>query len=112
MKTSQAELTPIAPPCRLERIIRDLVAARDFQRVFDILEQLVSDYAYAVHQPHARNGGLIGLAAAAIALGSVSIPVLPTTQHPPPGSDHLPVACLCPGGCFHARGEKAWLPIL
>jgi hypothetical protein len=26
-----------------------------------------------VHQPHARNGGLIGLAAAAIALGSVRV---------------------------------------
>lgn len=35
--------------------------------------QLCHDYAYAVHQPHARNGGLIGLAAAAIALGPVSI---------------------------------------
>ncbi|KJZ70411.1 hypothetical protein HIM_10215 [Hirsutella minnesotensis 3608] len=54
----------------LERIIRDLVAAKDFQRVYEVLEQLVNDYAYAVHQPHARNGGLIGLAAAAIALGS------------------------------------------
>lgn len=35
-----------------------------------ILDQLCNEYAYAVHQPHARNGGLIGLAAAAIALGS------------------------------------------
>ncbi|PHH83951.1 hypothetical protein CDD83_2732 [Cordyceps sp. RAO-2017] len=53
----------------LEKIIRDLVSARNFERVYDVLEQLVHDYAYAVHQPHARNGGLIGLAAAAIALG-------------------------------------------
>ncbi|KAH0599279.1 hypothetical protein MHUMG1_03396 [Metarhizium humberi] len=53
----------------LEKVIRDLVAAKDYQRVHDILEQLCNDYAYAVHQPHARNGGLIGLAAAAIALG-------------------------------------------
>ncbi|OAA49529.1 hypothetical protein NOR_01452 [Metarhizium rileyi] len=53
----------------LERVIRDLVASKEHQRVHDILEQLCSDYAYAVHQPHARNGGLIGLAAAAIALG-------------------------------------------
>lgn len=37
-----------------------------------MLDQLCNEYAYAVHQPHARNGGLIGLAAAAIALGSVS----------------------------------------
>ncbi|ORY67063.1 vacuolar protein 14 C-terminal Fig4p binding-domain-containing protein [Pseudomassariella vexata] len=54
----------------LERIIRELTAAKDYERVTAILEQLVSEYAYAVHQPHARNGGLIGLAAAAIALGS------------------------------------------
>ncbi|KAI0012409.1 vacuole morphology and inheritance protein [Xylariaceae sp. FL0662B] len=54
----------------LERSIRDLVLAKDHKRVQDILEQLCNEYAYAVHQPHARNGGLIGLAAAAIALGS------------------------------------------
>ncbi|KAI0848694.1 vacuole morphology and inheritance protein [Daldinia vernicosa] len=54
----------------LERSIRELVAAKDYKRVKDILEQLCNEYAYAVHQPHARNGGLIGLAAAAIALGS------------------------------------------
>ncbi|KAF7549791.1 hypothetical protein G7046_g8226 [Stylonectria norvegica] len=54
----------------LERVIRDLVTAKDYQRLHDILEQLCNEYAYAVHQPHARNGGLIGLAAAAIALGS------------------------------------------
>ncbi|KAG5950859.1 hypothetical protein E4U53_004292 [Claviceps sorghi] len=54
----------------LERVIRELVVTKDYQQVHDILEQLCNDYAYAVHQPHARNGGLIGLAAAAIALGS------------------------------------------
>lgn len=52
-------------------MIRELVAAKDHQRVHDILEQLCNEYAYAVHQPYARNGGLIGLAAAAIALGNV-----------------------------------------
>lgn len=57
---------------RLERVIRELVAAKDYARVKAIIDQLCNDYAYAVHQPHARNGGLIGLAAAAIALGSVS----------------------------------------
>ncbi|KAF8866072.1 ARM repeat-containing protein [Acephala macrosclerotiorum] len=53
----------------LERVIRDLAAAKEFERIKKIIEQLCNDYAYAVHQPHARNGGLIGLAAAAIALG-------------------------------------------
>ncbi|KAJ4255057.1 hypothetical protein NW762_009861 [Fusarium torreyae] len=60
----------------LERVIRDLVSVKDYQRVHDILEQLCNEYAYAVHQPHARNGGLIGLAAAAIALGPIVPPVL------------------------------------
>jgi vacuole morphology and inheritance protein 14 len=55
----------------LERTIRDLVADKDFERIKKIIQQLCNDYAYAVHQPHARNGGLIGLAAAAIALGPV-----------------------------------------
>lgn len=50
----------------LERIIRELSAAKDFDRIKRIIQQLCNDYAYAVHQPHARNGGLIGLAAAAI----------------------------------------------
>ncbi|KAK7700475.1 hypothetical protein SLS64_010869 [Diaporthe eres] len=53
----------------LERVIRELVAAKDYSRVSAVLDQLCNEYAYAVHQPHARNGGLIGLAAAAIALG-------------------------------------------
>ncbi|PKS07071.1 hypothetical protein jhhlp_005668 [Lomentospora prolificans] len=53
----------------LERAIRELVTTRDYAKVNTILEQLCNEYAYAVHQPHARNGGLIGLAAAAIALG-------------------------------------------
>ncbi|ROW00249.1 hypothetical protein VSDG_03438 [Cytospora chrysosperma] len=53
----------------LERVIRELVATKDYARVTAILDQLCNEFAYAVHQPHARNGGLIGLAAAAIALG-------------------------------------------
>ncbi|KAK2045146.1 ARM repeat-containing protein [Colletotrichum somersetense] len=53
----------------LERVIRELVVTKDYPRVQAILEQLCNEFAYAVHQPHARNGGLIGLAAAAIALG-------------------------------------------
>ncbi|KAL2179448.1 vacuolar protein 14 C-terminal Fig4p binding-domain-containing protein [Thermothelomyces heterothallicus CBS 202.75] len=53
----------------LERFIRELVARKDYAKVETVLNQLCDDFAYAVHQPHARNGGLIGLAAAAIALG-------------------------------------------
>ncbi|RDL32459.1 ARM repeat-containing protein [Venustampulla echinocandica] len=53
----------------LERVIRDLAAAKESNKIKKIIQQLCNDFAYAVHQPHARNGGLIGLAAAAIALG-------------------------------------------
>jgi len=55
----------------LEGLIRDSLARGDHDRISTIVHQLCHDYAYAVHQPHARNGGLIGLAAASIALGSV-----------------------------------------
>src|SRR5262249_31053991 len=57
---------------RLERVVRELTAHKEFDRIKSILDQLVNEYAYHVNQPHARNGGLIGLAAAAIALGPVS----------------------------------------
>lgn len=63
--------TILTKSLRLERSIRELVVVKDYKRVSEILDQLCNDFAYAVHQPHARNGGLIGLAAAAIALGSV-----------------------------------------
>lgn len=53
----------------LERVIRDYVATNNLDKIKKIINQLCDDYAFAVHQPHARNGGLIGLAAAAIALG-------------------------------------------
>ena len=62
--------------CSLERVIRELVAAKEFDKIKKIIQQLCNEYAYAVHQPHARNGGLIGLAAAAIALGPVSSEIL------------------------------------
>jgi hypothetical protein len=56
---------------RLESVIRNALAEGNHDRIAKIVHQLCHDYAYAVHQPHARNGGLIGLAAAAIALGAV-----------------------------------------
>lgn len=55
----------------LEGLIRDSLVANDHDRIAKIVNQLCHDYAYQVHQPHARNGGLIGLAAASIALGPV-----------------------------------------
>ena len=55
----------------LEKIIRDASANHEHAKIAKIVDQLCREYAYVVNQPHARNGGLIGLAAAAIALGSV-----------------------------------------
>jgi vacuole morphology and inheritance protein 14 len=55
----------------LEGLIRDALIAQDHDRIAKIVHQLCHEYAYAVHHPHARNGGLIGLAAASIALGPV-----------------------------------------
>ncbi|KAJ5174340.1 Protein VAC14 [Penicillium canariense] len=57
----------------LEKIVRDAVFKGEHEKIAKIVEQLCHDYAYAVHQPHARNGGLIGLAAASIALGSEGV---------------------------------------
>lgn len=56
----------------LEKTVREAILADRDDRVHAIIDQLCHEYAYAVHQPHARNGGLIGLAAASIALGPVS----------------------------------------
>ena len=63
---------------RLERVVRESLASRDYDKIGKIVDELCHDYAYAVHQPHTRNGGLIGLAAASIALGSVSSSLLKT----------------------------------
>ncbi|KEF53720.1 DNA repair and recombination protein RAD54 and RAD54-like protein [Exophiala aquamarina CBS 119918] len=57
----------------LERFIRESAADKDHDKIQKTIEQLCHDYAYAVHLPHARNGGLIGLAAASIALGSEDV---------------------------------------
>ncbi|MCJ1235443.1 hypothetical protein MMC14_003411 [Varicellaria rhodocarpa] len=54
----------------LERVIREASASGDHAKIAKIVEHLCHDYAYAVNAPHARNGGLIGLAAASIALGT------------------------------------------
>ena len=68
----------------LENNIRTALSENNPDRITKIVNQLCHNYAYAVHQPHARNGGLIGLAAAAIALGSVSDQCLqPRCAYPP-----------------------------
>lgn len=53
-----------------ERLVRDNEAAPAY--ITDIIDTLVQDFVYS-NNSNARNGGLIGLAATAIALGPVSI---------------------------------------
>jgi hypothetical protein len=71
VRTCVSDPSPPLTVNRLERLVRDASANKEYEKIRKIVEQLCHDYAYAVHQPHARNGGLIGLAAASIALGSV-----------------------------------------
>ncbi|KAI9722852.1 MAG: hypothetical protein M1828_004418 [Chrysothrix sp. TS-e1954] len=56
----------------LEKLIRECLATENHDKIHKVVDQLCHDYAYAIHQPYARNGGLIGLAAVSIALGSAS----------------------------------------
>ncbi|KAI9654603.1 MAG: hypothetical protein M1831_005364 [Alyxoria varia] len=53
----------------LERLVRDTLAAKNHDKLRKIIEQLADDFAFSIHHAYARNGGLIGLAAASIALG-------------------------------------------
>lgn len=54
------------------RIVREFVAANDLARLRLLIESLTQDFAYSV-SVNARNGGLIALAATAIALGTGDI---------------------------------------
>ena len=81
-ETGDSSQTPLTvDPDSLETTIRAALAEGNHDRIAKIVHQLCHDYAYAVHQPHARNGGLIGLAAAAIALGSVSLTYHTVIKH-------------------------------
>ena len=61
-----------AAALELERVVRDLAQENKTQKIDEIIQQLQKDFTYAVNYPNARNGGLIGLAATAIGLGTVS----------------------------------------
>lgn len=53
----------------VEAVIRGLVAQQDHQRISSLLHLLVHDFALSPQSNH-RKGGLIGLAAATMGLGS------------------------------------------
>ncbi|KAI9207645.1 putative vacuole-associated enzyme activator complex component [Polychytrium aggregatum] len=52
----------------VERVVRELAAAHEPHKITQLLNGLIHDFAYS-GVPNARNGGLISLAAAAVALG-------------------------------------------
>lgn len=54
----------------LERLVKQCVMDENYARIDKIIDELCRDYTYALHQPMARNAGLMGLAAAAIALST------------------------------------------
>lgn len=68
-KTAALELERQIRQCLTERKSDEKKDEHKPDKVKAIIDQLSKEYAYSVHQPNARNGGLIGLAAAAIALG-------------------------------------------
>lgn len=58
-----------ASALELEKLVKTCVLENNYERIEQIVGHLCKDYAYALHQPMARNAGLMGLAATAIALG-------------------------------------------
>lgn len=58
----------------LTRLVSDCVAAGQMGQVTAIIEQLSREFIYDVSDPHARYGGLIGLAAVGLGLGGAEIP--------------------------------------
>ncbi|SCU88840.1 LADA_0E12332g1_1 [Lachancea dasiensis] len=62
-----------ATAINLEKLVKQCLAEGNYDRVDAILDELCRDFAYALHQPMARNAGLMGLAAGAIALGSTEV---------------------------------------
>ncbi|GME94651.1 unnamed protein product [Ambrosiozyma monospora] len=58
----------------LERVVKEALQNKDNEKIIAIITQLRNDYAYSVHQPNARYGGLIGLAAVSLALGQNEVP--------------------------------------
>ncbi|KAJ1655716.1 hypothetical protein IWQ61_004588 [Dispira simplex] len=61
-----------ASAMEIERLIREQLNQNDHQGVKKVLSCLVKDFAYSA-QPYTRGGGLIALAASAIALGTNEI---------------------------------------
>ena len=57
------------------RMVREFANANDVKQIRKLVQILTKEFAVS-HNPHSRKGGLIGLAATAIALGKVRRPGL------------------------------------
>ncbi|KAJ3120763.1 hypothetical protein HK100_012660 [Physocladia obscura] len=66
----------------IERLVRDAMAVNNKDRVEQIIKAIVVEFAYST-VANARNGGLIGLAAVAIALGAEQLVVRLDSIVPP-----------------------------
>lgn len=62
-----------ATALELENLVKKCVLDSDYERIDKIIDELCRDYTYALHQPMARNAGLMGLAATSIALGNSEV---------------------------------------
>jgi vacuole morphology and inheritance protein 14 len=63
-----------ATALELERIVSECLNNNDNEKINQIIKQLRNEFAYNIHEPQARYGGLIGLAAISIALGPNELP--------------------------------------
>lgn len=72
-----------ATAIELERIVSECLESNDKQRLETIIKQLRNEFAYNIHDPQARYGGLMGLAAVSLALGPNDLPIyLNSIIHP------------------------------
>lgn len=63
-----------ATALELERIVSEALSSNEQEKIQLIIKQLRNEFAYDIHEPQARYGGLIGLAAISIALGPNELP--------------------------------------
>lgn len=59
---------------QLEQVVRKAIEQDNMELVEGVITELSRDFAYALRHPNYRNGGLIGLAGVAIALGQEGLP--------------------------------------
>ncbi|KAI0034126.1 vacuolar protein 14 C-terminal Fig4p binding-domain-containing protein, partial [Vararia minispora EC-137] len=71
-----------AAALELEKLVRECHQAHDEKRIGQIVDQLIDMFSLTSNALHVRNGGLIGLAGTAIALGVDIAPYMERFLHP------------------------------